>query len=273
MTRDFKPDGAFDRMIRGHMEMKAGEELAELDEPGGRYAALADQLTQESGYLPPQGDQSWRELEALRIVPAYEKLGAGETANDDPMEQEQNPESDSPGRGLKGVMFVLLMVPVIAFAIVALTSPGILPAVFLHAHWGGARAAANSPAAPASAVHVPSPVPAPVAERAPPPRPLPAPTIRPSLNPAAVANAPAPVPAPPVEREPMRQSQSARATSPNLNTAPATNATPAAAPKPSHRPAMRAVKHDNRGTSGFYAMVAEPDGTLEYRYFSSKPSR
>jgi hypothetical protein len=39
---------------------------------------------------------------------------------------------------------------------------------------------------------------------------------------------------------------------------------------------MRPAGHDeadNRGTGGFYAMVAEPDGTLEYRYFRSKPSR
>jgi hypothetical protein len=291
--------------------MKADEQLAKMDEPHGHYAGPADWFTQESGYLAPQGDQSWREQEALRIVPAHEKFDAGETANDEPAASEQDPDYVAGGRGFKGVIFALLAVPVIAFAMVALTSPGILQAVFRPAHRSAARSISNPPDTAVSAVHAPAPL---ASAKAPPPQ-IP---LAPVTTPDPGLESSAPVTA--------IQSPPAPAVGPDLTAAPAadpapdTSTVPEAASKPSTQPASRANGHlvtddhgsggfyakviqpdgtlknryfasnskpaappstnatgrdrnNNRGTGGFYAMVAGPDGTLEYRYFPSKPSR
>lgn len=244
--------------------MNADEQLADLGAADGGYAASADWFTQESGYLPPKGDQSWRELEAMRIVPAYEMFDAGQMESDDSVAREQAPESDSTGWGLKGVIFALFSVPVVTFAIVALTSPGILSAILQRMHWGEAGSLAKSAGAPVSTVQ--APVPVPLAEREPPPQIRLGPVIDQgsSTAPAASMTPPPSQPAPAIGRD----LSATLAT----NAIPDTNAVPEAAPKPSPRPVKRATRRNDPGTSGFYAMVAEPDGTLEYRYFPSHPS-
>ena len=232
--------------------MKADEQQAESHTARDAFDVLADQFRQDGGYLPPQGDQSWREREALGIVAAYEDSTADATADEDSIQQEYARDSDSIGRGHAGMVFALFVVAVIAVVIVAFASPGILTAGFWRAHWSAANLTAKSAVAPASVADAPAPAPAPLAQRAAPPQSQPAlaqPTLAasPGLNTTPVANA-----------------------------APDTNTMPEAAPKPSLRPAVPPTRRDaagDHGTGGFYAMVAGPDGTLEYKYFPSKPSR
>jgi hypothetical protein len=292
--------------------MKPDEQLAEMDERHGRYHIPADWFNQEGGYLVPQGDQSWREQEALRIVPAHEKFGAGQTANDDAAPSEQIPDSESGGHGLKGAIFALLAVPIVAFAIAALTSPGILSAVFRPAHRSEVSSISKSAGATANPMHAPAPALPAEPAASPQIRPAPATAPKPSTASTAPVMATQSPPGPDIGPE--------LSAAPTINPAPDTNTVSEAASKPSTRPVPRAVGHfepdehgrggfyakviqpdgtlrnqyfaskskpaalpsknatgrgriDRRNTGGFYAMVAEPDGTMEYRYFSSKPSR
>jgi hypothetical protein len=260
--------------------MKADEQPEDWHPARDPYEALTEQ---ENGYLPSQDNQSWREQEAMGFTVSHEDSFAdspADIADEEPIEQEQILEPVSSGRGLKGVMFALLMVPVLAFAIAAFTAPAILTADFWRAHWDAASSMAKPASAPAntlaSAPPVSASVPAPVVQRAPPP----------ARAPAAVAErAPPPAPAPPAN--PDLNTAPAASPAPDTNAVPVidaranTDTTPEAAPTPtarpatpplSTRPAVRA-KADDRDTGGFYAMVAGPSGTLEYRYFPSNPTR
>jgi hypothetical protein len=251
---------AFGRAIQDHVEMKANEQSAEWYGAQDN-AAPADQFWLDGGYLPSQNDQSWREQEAMGFSVSHEDGFAvlpAEIADEEPIQQEQILEPENTGRGLKGVMFALFMVPVIAFVIVAFTAPGILKPDFWRAHWDAANSLLKPASTPAIAAR--TPVPTPLAAKAP-PKPQPTLAAAPDLNTAPVA---APV---------------INAATPNANAAPtaaqAANMIPDIAPTPRSQPTVRPAKHntaDDRDTGGFYAMVIGTDGTREYRYFPAKPS-
>lgn len=242
--------------------MKMNEQPAEWCGAQDSNAALADQFWLESGYLPPQNDQSWREQEAMGFTVSQEdgfSDSPADGADEQPIPQEQVLEPDSRGRGLKGVMFALLMVPVVAFAIAAFTAPGILRADFWRAHWDAASSLVNPAVPPAIAVRTPVPLPV----RAPPPPPRPVLATAPDLNTAPAADAPS------------ADATPGPAAIPVPAAAPETNMIPAVMPKPRPQPVLRSAHRDKAGdrdTGGFYAMVIGPDGTREYTYFPSKPS-
>jgi hypothetical protein len=271
-------------MSQSPMKIRLEEPQMEPASTGDRYAAFVEQLGLEGDYLPSRDDQSWRELESLRgVVPdRNEDEIPEEPANIDyVVEPDDFPEPHSTGPGLKGTIFAFCAVTMIGLAIVAFTAPGLLTPGF----WRLQRAAANSIAqllAPSTAsVHAPAmmqasatpppvaPAPSAVASPAPPPQPEAAPAINPDLSatpttdaaPAESVQAAAPKPVP----------------RPVLSTAPRAKAAPpvlrtAARDKPVRGNAMR-NKVADRDTGGFHAMVVGQDGTLEYRYFPSNPSR
>ncbi|MGZ5920204.1 MAG: hypothetical protein ACXWLT_00375 [Rhizomicrobium sp.] len=53
--------------------MKADKLLAEAPAAADWFAALAEQTALEGGLLPPQDDQSWREMDVLRIFRSPKK--------------------------------------------------------------------------------------------------------------------------------------------------------------------------------------------------------
>lgn len=232
--------------------MKADEPPAELPETGDRFGELAEQFWQESGYLPPQDNQSWREQDARRINAVDERSPQEEPEDTDFVPQELAPAAEATGFGRVETLFALFTVAAIALFIMALTDPNILTAGF----W---RPPAPQPNAtgepPASAPTRLAAIPAPALERAPPSRSQPAPTAALDSNSAPAAKATAPETTAPV---------------PETNAAAEAAAVPEE-PKPNARPAPRADGREDQGTGGFYAKVAEPDGRLSYRYFPSDP--
>jgi hypothetical protein len=59
-------------MAKGRREKKTDEQPAEL--PLIRFTPLEEARWEDSGYLPSDEDQSWREMEAVRIA-AYDRIG------------------------------------------------------------------------------------------------------------------------------------------------------------------------------------------------------
>src|ERR1700754_2808118 len=115
-----------DHMSHVRIKMKAVAQPGTLDAAPDRYAELVDQVWQENSYLPPQGDQSWREQAALRIAAGYEESDDDEAPDIIPEREEHVPESDFRGRGPGGILVGLLMVAVMVPVIVVVTAPHIL---------------------------------------------------------------------------------------------------------------------------------------------------
>ena len=272
-------------MVQGRREMKTNEHPARFRAPDNDHAAFsdppgadqprtdppwadppwADQLWQESEYLPPRGDQSWRELDAARILERRGNHGADETADDETADTglarpDYGAEFESTGLGWRGVIVALVMVAIIVPAIVLFTFPGMLTTDMLTTGMlttgmskigmltRGLQTAATGRMQVA--------------------------TVNPTVKSSRAENRPAPAPMVIDARpQPQQQLQSepgpAPAAAPDLDTA--SNAIPEATPMP--RPALRAEARDDRDTDGFYAMVKDPDGTLLYRYFPPNPSR
>jgi hypothetical protein len=251
--------------------MKTNEQSAEWY--GAQASAVpVDQFWLDSGYLPPQNDQSWREQEAMGFTVSHEDSfsdSPAEIADEEPLYEVQALEPESPGRGLKGVMLALFMVPVMAFAIAAFSAPGILKADFWRAHWDAASSLLKPAAAPVVAVREPAP--APLATQAP-AKPQPALAAAPALNTAPTADA---VPVINAASDATPNANAVPVPPPVPTAAPGANAIPDIAPTPRPQPVMRSAKRDkaaDHDTGGFYAMVIGTDGTREYRYFPSKPS-
>jgi len=290
-------------MARSRLEILEEEE-AQSQAERNRFEELADQYRQQ-GHLPPGGDQSWREREAMRRAaydkgytpppgdpswrereaaarapshepaqePVQESVHAEFTA--DRMAEEQYAPQE---RGLEpvhvaksgqgGTVLIFILVAAIALGVAALAYPEMLTA----AYWRTAGSQTNSvPQTPPPAVEPAAPAAQPAPLRAEPPAPAlnaaPQPSAPPPSAPAPDASA-APVPVAPAEEAP---------SPPATETAPAPNVNPIEAPKPKLRP--RASARDVRGTSGvvdrgaggFYAKVPGPGGVMEYKYFSANP--
>ncbi len=217
------------------------DNLERFDAVGDGHIILADQFWQDNDYLPPQNDQSWREREALGITTFGKSVAeeAEELVSPDPIQEEYIAERNDAG-GSSSMTVFFAAVTVIASAAAALMLLDVLTVGIWHP-----RLAATKPAVGSRGALVP-------AENIP---------VRLSL---AHAAAPKPV---------VSWTDSAGPTL-TVDATSHPNAILEVVPKP--RPAMHLVEHaeaDIRSKSGFYTLVPGADGTLEYKYFSSKPSR
>ena len=268
-------------MNQGRIKMKAVEQPQDLTSAEDRHAALADRLLQESGYLPSQDDQSWRERAALRIAPGFERDGIGELAEWGAVEPELIVEPDPESRGRGGFLVAFFMIVVIVPVIAALTFPDILTAGFWRAQSSATHVARATPSVAASSLRAAlrEPTSAPPAQVAPPSRPEQLPQKIPKTVPdesgVRIIDARKP-PQPPAAREASRNT----AEDNQAGGFYAKVAGPDGALRSQYFPAeptARTARHESAGkdrdASGFYAMVAGPDGTLRYKYFSSKPSQ
>jgi hypothetical protein len=212
------------------------------------FDTLAAPPVPESEYLPSRDDQSWRELEALRIAAALNEsiveMPADEPADQEFDQQEDIPEPGATSRGQGGILF--LMAAVAALVIVALAFPDIVTSGF----WSAPRAAlaANPASAPARAANIP----APPLQRLTPPADNPGLTTKPAANAMPLA-------AP--DRRPAARMSGTMVISPD-GAVKYENAGP-----PKRAPVRHAA--GDRGAGGFYAKVPGPDGVLRYRYFPS----
>lgn len=257
-------------MAKSRLEILIDEE-AEAQAERARFEELADQYRQQ-GHLPPGGDQSWREREALRRA-AYDKsyappqndqarrereamlfAPAGEEAGTAAIEDE-SPEMREPvlrpvpvakgGQG--GTILIFVLVAAIGLGITALAYPEMLTA----AYW-------RTPAAQNDSAMQPVP------QRAV----QPAPAIQPTTAPTQEASPPAaPAPAPDLKRTPVEPAAPAQDEVPVIDARPPADAAPA--PKPNPKP--RAPARDDRGAGGFYAKAPGPDGILRDTYFPADP--
>jgi hypothetical protein len=258
----------------------------------------------DRGYMPPQGNQSWREREALLFAPARENDIADVETDREPPLSVPPPVSTTRG-GQGGILLAFFLVAAIALGVVALAYPDILTTGF----WRTAGSRNNSTVETASA---PAPVARPPAS-APPtgqsPLPSPAPALdlrgTPDLAPPAEVAPPPPAPKPPVRIIDAVTPPKPAATGPRdedgangfYAKVPGPDGTlqdkffpsegkpgqtrsgpiksdiaPAVPPLAGSRgPVDRGAV--DKGTGGFYARVPGPDGTLEYKYFPSKPPR
>ena len=241
-------------MAQGRTARKAHEEPAELGSVG--FDALDAPAGLDSGYLPSRGDQSWREMEALRITPAHAGDDADGAADQDLDREDDVLEPESSGRGQGGVIF--LMVAAAALVIAALALPDILTSGFWRAH--GVASIAKPAAGPARVANIP----APPLLRLPPP----APASDPGLNTVPAANAmPEAAPTPrPDTRASGRDDRVARGSGTMVIGADGTVKYENGS-KPA--PARRASQRHDRDAGGFYAMAPGPDGVLRYQYFPS----
>jgi len=240
------------------------DEEAAADAERARFEELADQYRQQShlppqgdqswreqeamrradydkGHIPPQNDQSWRDREAMLFAPAREENTADAIAEEhrDPHEAGLTPIPIRKG-GQGGTILVFILVAAITLGIAVLAYPEMLTA----AYWRTPDAQTNSVAQPAPprAVQPPAaPAIQPVAPQTPPPA-------------ADLNRAPAD-PAPPALEAPSTAVIDARP--------------PAEVPEPAAR--ERAPARDDRSTDGFYAKVPGPDGVMRDTFFPADP--
>ncbi|MBS0280215.1 MAG: hypothetical protein JSR25_03575 [Proteobacteria bacterium] len=272
-------------MARSRLEMLEEEE-AQSQAERDRFQELADQYRQQ-GHLPPGGDQSWREREAMRRA-AYDKgytppqsdqswrareamlftpvdepvreEGAADAVADEshrPQETVLEPRLEplhvaKGGQG--GIVLIFILVAAIALGIAVLAYPQMLTADY----WRAPQTNAGTQSPPPRATEPPAVQPF----AAPPAQPSP-PASAPALD-AAPSAEKAP-PAPDLKRMPAAP-PSAQAPQPSVSVI---DAAPKPAPRQASRP--RASEHEDRGAGGFYAKVPGPDGTMEYQYFSAGP--
>jgi hypothetical protein len=279
-------------MAQSRLEMT--DEEAQLQAERDRFEKLADQYRQQS-HLPPGGDQSWREREAMRRA-AYDRgytpppgdsswreREAAFAANPEPVEEAaQEPlreeiaddvlagEPYQPrepvleplhvAKSGHGGVVVLLFVLIagIGIAIMALAYPQMLTA----AYWRTPRAQTITPNTPLQAAPALPPPAAshdiPPVERTPPPLDLRGPLAAPQTAPPSAAP-PHATTAPPAQAAPP----------PPVEQAPPPSL-PATKPVTNGKTSTRGPAPDDR-SKGFYAKVPGPDGTLEYQFFPFDP--
>ena len=245
-------------MARNLLEILEEEE-AQSQAERDRFQELADQYRQQ-GHLPPGGDQSWREREAMRLaaydrgyVPAQNDQSwrdreamlftpareDGAAAAEDDRHESQEPilqplHVAKSGQG--GIVLIFILVAAIALGIAVLAYPQLLTA----SYWRAPQTNSETPpprAAQPSAAPAIQPVPT---EHSP----------APDFNraPAEPAPPPAEAPQPPVS---------------------IIDATPKPAPKPASRP--RASRDEDRGVGGFHAKVPGQDGVMRDAFFPADP--
>jgi len=79
-----------------------------LNDAARDLTALTDQWFDKNWYLPPGGDQSWREREAERLFGGHAEQPSGDTENPPPVEQGEMDRADEPGfRRARNVMLPL----------------------------------------------------------------------------------------------------------------------------------------------------------------------
>lgn len=261
----------------------------------------------DRGYIPPQGNQSWREREALLFVPAQENDTADVERDREPPLSVLPPVSTTKG-GQGGILLAFLLVAAIALGIVALAHPEILTTSFWRTAGGGNNPAPETASAPAHTTPVSTP---PIQQPSLSP-PAPALDLRGTPDPTPPAEAATPAPPAP-EPAPVQIIDAAAPPKPASATraAPRNDADTggfyAKVPGPdgtlqdkffpsqgkSGKGKSGPIKSDkapavpplsrargpldqstvDKGAGGFYARVPGPDGTLEYKYFPSKPPR
>lgn len=256
-------------MAKTRLEMLTDEE-AEAQAERARFEELADQYRQQ-GHLPPGGDQSWREQEAMRRAvydPGHTPPQSDQARREheamlfaSPGEDHNAPAPADAGLemeaavlrpvpaakgGQGGTILIFILVAAIAAGIAALAYPEMLTA----AYWQTAQN--NSVVQPA----------APRAEHAPAP---------PSAAPAAVpVEQPPSAPAPDLKRipaEPPARETPAPTSVPVIDArAPAK---PASEPKPASR--SRPSAREDRVAPGFYAKAPGPDGVMRETFFPTDP--
>ena len=214
--------------------------------PAEKFAEGAGHFWQDGGYLPPQDDQSWREQDAQRIVTAGQPVTDAELADVDAFMDEAVPQSEFAGFGRVEFFFAFFTAAAIALLIVALTVPDILTADSWRPH-----APASPIAKSASPPQRLAAIPAPELERAP------APLSPPAQGPRSDSNGKA-------------NAEAARTPAPETAMMQAPNPEPRPAPHVQAREKAR-DERGGRDAGGFYARVAQPDGTLAYQYFPSNP--
>lgn len=258
-----------ERMAKSHIEMQTDEE-AELQAERIRFEELADQYRQQ-GHLPPQGDQSWREQEAMRraaydkgysppqndqswrdreamlFAPPGEDHGAA-APTDDRLEMEDavlRPVPAAKG-GQGGTILIFILVAAIAFGIAALAYPEMLTA----AYWQTAQSSSAVQPAMPRAGQAPTPSPA---------APMAAPVEQPPSAPALDLKR---IPAEPPAQEALSPSP-----------VPVIDARPMAKPAPEPKPVSRSrpPAREDRDAAGFYAKAPGPDGVMRDTYFPTDP--
>jgi len=111
------------------------------DSTGADFATLADQLIQESSYLPPQGDQSWREQDARRIFSGQ--------SEDDVNHEEAEPvegsgeEEDAPSEpGFRSPKALGILLPVsLATFVIGMAVTFSMPEVLTAGFWNPSESA------------------------------------------------------------------------------------------------------------------------------------
>lgn len=217
-------------MTQKRIKMKSVAPPAETQD---RSAVLVEQFLQDNDYLPARGDQSWREQAALRIAASYEQTDEVHAPDVLSAQDERNARPELGGRGGGGVVVAFLAAAIVVPAIAVLSAPDILTADFWSAHRASPKAMARPGAAmarmPDNATH-----------------------LRASL--AKIAPAPNPALAKGADRD--------------LGLRPATNSPPQAA-----RPVMEPHDKTEGGDAGkFRTLVVGTDGSMTYEYFSPRPS-
>ena len=215
------------------MQTRAAE-----DSDAARNAALADQFLQDNDYLPVRGDQSWRELAALRIAAEFEPKDKGDAPEATLAGEDRIPQSKFSSGSGGGIVAAIFAAAIIVPPIAALTAPEILTAGF----WGAHHATPNAMAEPRSlstrTAAKPTPLRASLAKATPPPN---------NSNPMAVEQ--------------------------GLNGQPAARTPPSAGRAPKTRPALPVAQREKAGNDyKFRTLVVGTDGSMKYEYFSSQPS-
>lgn len=122
-------------MTRPNIIMKADAPAGTAD---GDFAALANQLIEDNWHLPPGGDQSWREQDALRIFSAYGESEINDTPEHESAMDAEQPDDEKPAQYQPGfrphrvasILLPLAMATCLASVIVAISAPQILSPAF-----------------------------------------------------------------------------------------------------------------------------------------------
>jgi hypothetical protein len=116
------------------MTHKITMKVNQSDTAGADFAALADQLIQDSWHLPPGGDQSWREQDAARIFRGHGKDGINDaedappavTEVPSPIEEEWPQEPAVKASRLVGIVLPVSLATIIMCIAVAFSMPELL---------------------------------------------------------------------------------------------------------------------------------------------------
>ena len=135
-----------------HRKITLKAEQQQADMPSMDFGTLADQFIQESAYLPPQGDQSWREQDALRIFSGQgeDEVNPTEDMSTEVVQEEPLPE---PGFDSPKVLGILLPVSLATFVMVLAVTFS-MPEILTGGFWSGGKRAPDAAIAPAAIAQI-----------------------------------------------------------------------------------------------------------------------